>query len=256
MLTIGKDQLARFREPPRRAFEAEMVEHLAAFSPPLFKTLGEDQMLVVVRTGMAAAERHGFDLRGPVRMYLELMLLFGSRFDTDPQYPWFHELLTAEPDAPQMQRAGRIHARVTEYRRQVAGPDDDYTFAALRRILQFAEQPLDYPPAQIVGEMARQFAAVYPEKVAWLGEPALTNLIEEGVETARRLKSPSARGEALMSVLMFAFGHGCADDPLYPWIANTIRDGMVPEPARWPVRLEKKAITWLRHVLGDLPRRG
>ncbi|MFY0534313.1 hypothetical protein [Nannocystis pusilla] len=191
MLTIGKDQLGRFREPPRRAFEAEMVEHLAAFSPPLFKTLGEDQMLVVVRTGMAAAERYGFDLRGPVRMYLELMLLFGSRFDTDPQYPWFQLLLTAEPDAPQMLRAERIHARVTTYRRQVAGPDDDYTFAALRRILQSAEQPLEYPPAQIVGEMARQFAAVYPEKVAYLGEPALTDLIVEGVETARRLKSPS-----------------------------------------------------------------
>ncbi|MCY1013797.1 hypothetical protein OV079_51390 [Nannocystis pusilla] len=91
--------------------------------------------------------------------------------------------------------------------------------------------------------MARQFAAVYLEKVAYVGEPALTNLIVEGVETARDLKAPSARGEALMSVLMFAFGHGCHDDPLYPWIANTIRDGMVPEPARWPVRLEKKAIT-------------
>lgn len=255
MLTIGKDQLARFREPPRRAFEIEMVAHLAAFSPPLFKTLGEAQMLVVVQQGMQAAERHGFDLRGPVRMYLELMLLFGSRFDTDPQYPWFHELLTTATDDPQMQRAGRIHDRVTEYRRQVAGPDDDFTFAALRRILQFAEQPLEYPPTQIVGELARQFAAVYPEKAAYIGEQALTSLIAEGVEAARRLNSPSARGESLMSVLMFAFGHGCADDPLYPWIANTIRDGLAPAPARWPVRLEKKAITWLKHVLGDLPRR-
>ncbi|MCY1013798.1 hypothetical protein OV079_51395 [Nannocystis pusilla] len=85
MLTIGKDQLARFREPPRRASKPRWSNTWPP-SPPLFKTLGEEPMLVVVRTGMAAAERHGFNLRGPVRMYLELMLLFGSRFDTDPQY--------------------------------------------------------------------------------------------------------------------------------------------------------------------------
>ena len=45
------------------------------------------------------------------------------------------------------------------------------------------------------------------------------------------------------------FGHGCADDPLYPWIERTLNDqAIIDAPAR-AKRLEKKAITWLEHVL-------
>ena len=63
------------------------------------------------------------------------------------------------------------------------------------------------------------------------------------------------RGEALVVVLMFAFGHGCTDDPLYPWISRTLKDERIVGPAARVERLEKKSITWLEHVLAR-PRGG
>ncbi|HAO32723.1 MAG TPA: hypothetical protein DCQ84_07215, partial [Candidatus Competibacteraceae bacterium] len=74
MLSIRESQVRTFEERAQRAFEEEMVAHLADFSPPLFKTLGEKPMLDVVRFGMARAEQHELTLRGPVRLYLEMML--------------------------------------------------------------------------------------------------------------------------------------------------------------------------------------
>ena len=54
-----------------------------------------------------------------------------------------------------------------------------------------------------------------------------------------------------MVALMFAFGHGCANDPLYPWIANTLRDERIADSAARADRLERKALTWLNHVLAN-----
>src|SRR5258708_1898210 len=94
-----------FRTMAEYAFETEMVVHLAEFSPLLSKTAGEEQMRKTIRLGIAQASSHGLTNRGPVRLYLELMLLFGSHFDTDPQYPWATAILKNLSAGDQMQRA-------------------------------------------------------------------------------------------------------------------------------------------------------
>jgi len=47
---------------------------------------------------------------------------------------------------------------------------------------------------------------------------------------------------------MFSFGHGCTDDPLYPWISRTLHDERIVNSEARAARLEKKAVTWLEHV--------
>ena len=53
-----------------------------------------------------------------------------------------------------------------------------------------------------------------------------------------------------MVALMIAFGHGCTEDPLYPWIARTLKDERITDATERAERLERKAVTWLKHVLG------
>lgn len=249
MLVIRREQMDVFRAVALRAFEDEMVEHLAGFSPPLFKAAGEEQMRKAIRLGMERAAGYGFDLRGPVRLYLELMLLFGSRFDTDPQYPWATETLTNRDSGPQMQRAERLYERTMDYRRQVAGPTDAYTLKALRNIRAFASQALSFPIEDLVPAMLREIAIVYPEKAAYIGSESLSALIRKGSDGARIQRFSTTRGMALVIVLMLAFGHGCGADPLYPWIARTLNDKTIADPDERAKRLEKKALTWLDHVL-------
>lgn len=72
-------------------------------------TVGDEQMLKAVRFGITQARNHGFTFRGPVQLYLELMLLFGSYFDTDPQYPWAAAILARQDSGSQMQRAEQLY---------------------------------------------------------------------------------------------------------------------------------------------------
>jgi hypothetical protein len=266
MLLIRKEQMEVMRGGALRLFEDEMIVHLAEFSPPLFRAVKEDQMRKAIRMGMNRADGirmgmnradgYGFNFRGPVRLYLELMLLFGSFFDTDPQYPWAGEILTDRDSGPQMQRAEWLYERTRDYRQQVNGPQDAYTLSALRTIAAFARQPLQVSASDFVPSMIREMAQVYPQKTAYVGDEQLEMLIDEGTSTAKIHGFSTVRGAALTVVLMFAFGHGCCGDPLYPWIARTVNNERITDSEARAMRLEKKALTWLDHVLGYFDKGG
>lgn len=249
MIVIRREQMDSFRAAARRTFEDRMVRHLAQFSPPLFKTIKEEQMLRVVRLGMEQAAGYGFDQRGPVRLYLELMLLFGSYFDSDPQYPWAAETLKERTNDPQLLRSERLYERAMDYQRKVTGPANAHALSALRNIRVFAARPLAFDPTTVVPVMLRELTLVFPEKAAYIGPEALSALILKGARGARNVGFFSPRATSLVIVLMLAFGHRCGADPLYPWIGNTLRDERLADPEAKAARLEKKALTWLDHVL-------
>ena len=254
MFVIRREQMDAFRAAALRSFEDEMVEHLATFSPPLFKAVGEEQMRKAIRLGITRADGYGFTHRGPVRLYLELMLLFGSHFDTDPQYPWANQVLTNRDALPQMQRAERLYDLTMDYRAKVAGAEDAYTLRALRNIAAFARQPLTISSEDFVPAMLHEIAMIYPEKAAYVGDQNLSSLIRKAMDGARIQRFSTTREMALVVVLMIAFGHGCGADPLYPWIARTLKDEAIVDPAARAMRLKKKALTWLEHVLAHFEK--
>jgi hypothetical protein len=247
---IRADQMRTFHGTALCRFEDEMVAHLAGFSPPLFNAIEEEQLRLVIRFGIDRAQGYGITFRGPIRLYLELMLLFGSHFDTDPQYPWAAEILGDQSLGPQMHRADLLYQRTRDYRQGVGGPNDEYTLNALRNIAALARQPLPFSADNLVPGMLQAMSQVYPEKSGYIGEARLNVLIKAGLGAARTHGFSSVRAAALPVVLMFAFGHGCFNDLLYPWIANTVQDQSITDPEARAKRLEKKAGTWLDHVLG------
>jgi hypothetical protein len=249
MLQIHKEQYEILKQKGGGAFENLMLEHLADFSPPLYKTLGEKQLRIVIRSGIERAENYGFNQQGSVRTYLELMLLFGSYFDTDPQYPWAGEILADANEAEQMELAEQLHERTMEYRQQVTGEDDEFTLQALNRIRQFGQESPQIPATGFQTALLNELKRIYPEKYDYVGQPSFEKLIKKGVQIAQKNHLQTTHDAALMVVLMHAFGHGCYEDPLYPWISRTLSDERIADSKARSKRLENKAITWLDHVL-------
>ena len=256
MLVMRPEQMEVFRKAALGLFEDHMVRHLAELSPSLFQAVGEGQLRKASRFGMERATSYGFTHRGPVRLYLELMLLFGSHFDTDPQYPWAAAILAERDSSAQMDRAESLYQRSMDYRDKVAGPEDAYTLNALRNIAVLAKQPLTLPMEDFAAAMLREIALVYPEKAAYVGNQGISALIRKGMDGARMQRFSTPRGMALVILLMFTMGHGCGSDPLYPWIAQTLRDQLVTDADARAKRLETKALTWLEHALTNFEKAG
>ena len=251
MLNIRPEQMEILEQGTRRRFEDEMVLHAREFSPRLAAVIGDDQLRIAVRQAIERARGFGFANRGPIRLYVELAFLRGSDFDTDPQYPELGRILREEGD--QMWRAERMFDAVSGYMDKVSGPDGVNIRRALEAVAAFARSPAVFSAAGFVPEMLREMARAFPQKAAHIGEPALATLIEEGRAAARQYGFNATRAEALIVVLMFAFGHGCVADPLYPWISHTLSDERIVDAAARAERLERKALTWLDHVLAQPP---
>ncbi|RZB33588.1 MAG: hypothetical protein SRB2_03934 [Desulfobacteraceae bacterium Eth-SRB2] len=249
MLQIRSDQMKVFKEAAQRSFENEMVIHLTQFSPPLVKAIGEEQLRKTVRFGIDKANSYGFTFRGPVRFYLELMFLLGGHFDTDPQYLWAAEILSDQDAAPQIQRADQLYLKTVEYRKNVVGPKDAYSIKALRKISLLASQSQQPPAIDSIPAILQQLTHIYPQKAAYVGDEGLKALIYEARDKAESSQFSTDRAIAFLVLLMFSLGHGCSDDPLYPWINHTLNNDKIPDPAARAKRLEKKALTWLDHVL-------
>src|SRR5262245_10939339 len=111
MLRILERQLREFGLLARQSFAEEMVEHLLDFAPDHAKSLGTKALAQIVELGMARARGYGFEQRGPMQFYIELMFHLGSDVDTDPQYPWAARILNRPrvPGETQLRRANELH---------------------------------------------------------------------------------------------------------------------------------------------------
>lgn len=253
MLVIRAQQMSALEQAGRRRFEDEMVAHARDFTPRLSEVLGEEQLRIAVRSAIGSAEAHGFTLRGPIRLYVELTFLRGGGFETDPQYPKLGAILR-QPSG-EMQRAELLYEAMLDYLEKVSGPGAVNVHKALSDLLVFARSPLPFSSGFLEG-MILEMSRVFPKKAAYIGEAALSALIREGVDEARRYGFATFREAALIVALMFAFGHRCTADPLYPWIQRTLHDPRITDPAARARRLEQKAVTWLEHVVERNRRRG
>lgn len=250
MLTISTEQMKVFEKASLRTFEDEMVLHSQEFSPKLCEVIGEKQLRVALRQAMKRADSYGFTLKGPIRLYIELILLFGSDFDTDPQFPAIAEILQSDDD--EMTRADRIHEWVIDYNKNVSGKGNTNTHNALKALSISAKAKLNFQAYTFVEDILQEIKRAFPQKAKYLGNENLTNLINDACTKARRYGFHTVRGQSMIVVLMFAFGHGCVNDPLYPWISLTLKDQKIKDSDARSYRLEKKAITWLEHVLARI----
>jgi hypothetical protein len=249
MLVLRKEQVDQLRQAAKRRCADAILVFLAGFSSSLFKTLEEEQQRAVIRFGMDRAEAHGFTSRDPVRLYLELTLLFGSQFDTDPQYPWAGQIL-AEPDQDaSMERVERLYQRAIDYREKVNGPENVHALEALQHFRYFLQQPLRVSLETFIPDMVSEFGRLYPQKAAELDREGLEAVLRKGLEAAEQLGILTARGAVLLSLLMLTLGHGCTADPLYPWISGALERTAETDSEARIEGLEKEFMLWLDQVL-------
>jgi hypothetical protein len=248
---IRREQMKIFEEAALQAFEDEMTWHLYEFSPRHAAVIGEENVRLTIRRGVARAGRYGLTHRGPVRLYLDLTFMFGSDFDTDPQLPWAAAILGSGA-VDQMERAEQLHAGARWYSDAVAGPKFEYAKEAFARARRVRYEHLRIPPGEFEEGCLTHLRAVHPEKYAYVGREALTELIREGVGAAAH-RHVSGEPEALFWILlMFAMGHGFASDPLFPWVSSTLDNPGLGTPNQRVEKLYSKTMVYLDGVLEKL----
>ena len=186
-----------FEDAALQRFEDDMMAHSKKFSPRLCEMIGDEQLRVALRQTMKRADSYGFTFRGPIRLYIELMFLCGSGFDTDPQCSVVGEVLNASGD--QMLRAKQIYEGVLDYQGKISGLNNINVRQSLKALSIFARMPVTFNANNFVEEMLQEMPRAFPQKAAYVGEEGLLALIQEGRTEARKYGFSTVRGKAMIS---------------------------------------------------------
>ena len=226
--------------------------HLWQFSPRHCEVIQDTGVREVVKVGIQRAGDCAFTRRGPIRLYLELMFMFGSEFGTDPQHAWAAQALDPSLADDEMFRAQLLFEAAQYYLARVSGPNHRYAAESLRqtrRAIDKSPASLDMGPDDLAPALKSALRSVYPEKADYLGEQGLCTIIKLGFETAATHLVHSARAMAFFVFLVFALGHGVTDDPLYPWVRSALRNALISDPHDRAARLEARATVYLDRVI-------
>jgi len=249
VLVIREEQYKVFESIALERFIDEMVIHAQEFSPILCGVIGEEQVRIVVCKAIEKAKFYEFINRGPVQLFIDMSFLFGSAFDTDPQYPWAMEILNRNTLASQTECAEELYERTLDYNEKVGGVNNEFSRQALARFSNLEYSNMQYSNENLSKILLNKMESIYPHKFYYVGEAALRILIEQGIKKINEYKIIAARETALIVIFMFAFGYGCTEDPLYPWIAKTLKNQRIVNSSAQAKRLEKKLLIWIDRAL-------
>lgn len=239
--------MGAFRAAAEVSFEAEALEHIRQAYPAAVQGVEEARLKQLISNGAERAEKHGFKARGPVRMFLDFLVILGHEFDQDPVLFWVSDILNDREGLDEMTQAARLHLHVTTYLDLVYGPKGEHVAKGLEHIARAPTEELTAVGRSYESSAIPWLQALHPRKCAFAGAAALTQLMQTAQQASTRCGLPAPEGPPLLLGLMFAFGAGVLTDPLFPWVASSLEPGGDAK-----MRLERLTVrtqTYMRQAL-------
>ncbi len=220
MWRITERQFQALTDSMRTNAAGPLVQHCRQYAPRLCDVAGEVGIHKVVDLGIRRARQYGFRDEPQVRFYIDMMLVLGSEFDTDPQFPWAVETLQDRFSKPHV-RGMVLHRDLSLYLDRVMGPHREFVKSALTRFVLMPSQ-LPLPEQRSISSVRKWLLQLFPQKFDDVTEEQLAQIAWSAAKQATELKTPGGHG--FLAGVMLVFGHGATRDPLYPWISNVLND--------------------------------
>ncbi|APR88658.1 hypothetical protein A7982_14007 [Minicystis rosea] len=120
MLTIRRHQAALFVQIAVDRFVDATVAHFREHLPEIFGAIGEPMIRETIRYGIGRARSHRIESESGVRVFIQMMFVFGPGFDSDPRVPWASRCLLAAGD--EVARVRLLIASAREHLNGLAAP--------------------------------------------------------------------------------------------------------------------------------------
>jgi hypothetical protein len=102
-------------QPSTGDFEKTVVALLLRTWPEKCEGMDENAMHGLVESGLQAARRYNIKSQRGIAVYIGLMLLLGSSFDSDPQFPWAQSILNEASRPGESERVKKLYERAREH---------------------------------------------------------------------------------------------------------------------------------------------
>ncbi len=225
MLTIRKEQMKALEQVALKDFEDDMVEHIKEFFPNHYKTIGESQIRKVIQYAIERGEVYGFTTHRNVCLYLNNMLILGSNFDVDPQYPWAAEILNEKSDIITEIRIDKLSDKTLEVFSDIAGTKHIHLNRAFLKLQKDTEQVVSKSiNGNLKDELHNRLKKIFPSKYEVVGEQNINKLVECGFDDSKYYHLKNESNVLIYIIFMFMLGRGFNKDPQFIWAEETLKD--------------------------------
>lgn len=208
-MKISTEQLALLDFYSKNAFINELSEHCKEMFPFIFNGLGTKRLKVSLAKLINNAKASNITQRGPLQLYIDMAIVLGSGFDTDPMYSCFRTVNEQHSFGTELEKSMLVHDKFNRYLADVMGESNLYILDFKNKLaneifygfsnVNFNEQVFDL------------LKSLYPQKCMYLGYDKVKDLICLGLENSDTYcLNLSAR--AAFILVMFIVGHEFQSD--------------------------------------------
>jgi hypothetical protein len=211
--------MEEFRRNALDRYVERTLEQFHQYFPGPSNVIGDGPLRQMIRLGVDRAAQHRIEGECNVVLYTTVMLLCGSFFDEDPQYPWAREILKQEHLVDEGQRAERLYDDFMAYWERVSSGDRS---GLVRYAMHACKQPVAQFDEASSQQIIDHLRYAWSQKAAELGDAGVYAVLREAEHCAGRYRMFTRRDHAVLSCLVFALGNGFDRDPMYPWATEVL----------------------------------
>ena len=113
-MLIRNEQLVALSDVAAGKFEADMLGHLTRCFPEECTALGDPKVREIIQYGITQSGAYGITAAREVCQYIDLMIVFGAKFDEDPKLPWAASILNGKHLKDSSTKIARLYQAARE----------------------------------------------------------------------------------------------------------------------------------------------
>ncbi|CBA30531.1 hypothetical protein ACMSX5_003873 [Cronobacter turicensis] len=193
------------------SYVSELTEHAQSVLPGLISSVRLEDVRTYIEQGILFAQKMGYTQRGPVRLYIDMMLMFGANFGKDPLYQW----LTGEcreNHLTQIEKSMILYSRLDKYIKVVYGDDGFFFKESYDRFRFFSMERFSVSSKYNHALLRNILREIYPQRFDFIGINSISKFTDLAEQHCDFLKLKRCKQKIYFIIVMFLFGCSFGND--------------------------------------------
>lgn len=229
MLTISTEQYDKLGDAYFKNYKLSLIPYVQEHFPIHANYLNDDGIYAVIEQSCVAAEKYGFESKRDICLYINLCIMLGTCFDTDPQLPHLAKILAAEYPLALDERMDLLWDEAIIKIEETLGPDEVFPIQECTLALGSNYETLCSNHDTVIAAVTKHFHEVWPQKAALICDDLRLELTDFCCSTAAQYGIVHQQGQIEYTTMAFLLGHQFDKDPLFPWISKILQDDAYPD---------------------------
>lgn len=205
MIEFNEEQNELLKSLSFKNYISEVVLHCKVMYPKLVPLQGRESFSLNIEKSIALAKNAGFTQRGPVRLYIDMMILLGFNFEQDPQYQRakFNDMNNT---SSQLEKSVMMYNVLEKYIDAIYGESNSFFEQSLVRLRNLDISNISDDNKNYRSNTHELLSYIHPQRYCLLGEGSVDNLISFSDENIKTDKIIRPNHKSYLVLIRFLLG--------------------------------------------------